>query len=482
MPPSTNPATAFPTTGTADLLSQMPSLPLPLQNSQGPPFYPPPGPPPQYGYPAPGGNQYHAAGVDGDMALTPPPAFPGTVPQPGVPQPTHNVPHQVEQTQGHAEVGQMPAAKQPAPTVFRPKKNTPNEQVHEGAWSDLSCEADFTDAMVHVADRAAVGCTRDVCLEVKNVIRKTCAPAKGKCTWAEDIPPQTPANMASDVNHLHELQDGLLCMTHSKLGIRLYCWIELAEEGVKGGHREFSHNKLMLWAKYIARGLATTSCPPNIKKIDYPPTKKTKAMQPAPEFHIAVNLASTQGEGGTALLGGTCVMSDAPIQQPQLVSAPGPVHAEQAVAGSSQLCSAPDPLPLGRKVYIPRVRKTLLEMLSACAQTGRVPSSHNILTWLDTEHSDEDGLYMESFSDFQAFGIDDAFDIMEREVCYLATFGHLGQGGAQRLCQYTRDKILFPLDLWTTKNESIGSPLRSADNSTIFKWQNGIQEGYIEDI
>ncbi|KAF8267315.1 hypothetical protein EI94DRAFT_1801798 [Lactarius quietus] len=332
MPPSTNPATAFPTTGTADLLSQMPSLPVPPQNSQGPPFYPPPGPPPQYGYPAPGGSQYHAAVVGMNVPQAQPyyrappyppfnhhgwgygpyspPAFPGPVPQPGVPQPTCDVPHQVEQTQGHAEVGQMLATKQPVPTTFSPKKKTPNEQVSEGArtdmqwgefkdhvvmrfdevdvclncrlnvdtqaWSDLSCKADFTDAMVRVADRAAVGRTRDVCLEVKNVIRKARAPAKGKCTWAEDVPSQTPVDMVGDVNHLRELQDRLLCATHSKSGIRTYCWIELAEEGIKGGHHEFSHNELMLWAKYIAHGLATMSCPPNIKKLDYPPTKKPR--------------------------------------------------------------------------------------------------------------------------------------------------------------------------------------------------------------
>src|SRR6202453_3100901 len=96
-------------------------------------------------------------------------------------------------------------------------------------------------------------------------------------------------------------------------------------------------------------------------------------------------------------------------------------------------------------------------MLSDCAKTGRVLSSHDVLTWMDTEHPEVEGYYIDSYSDFQAFGVDDAFDIMESEVCHLATFGHLGRAGAQRLRQYTRDSILIPLDLWATKPESYNS-------------------------
>jgi hypothetical protein len=58
-------------------------------------------------------------------------------------------------------------------------------------------------------------------------------------------------NMVDDLSHLHDLQDRLLCATHSKPGMKTFCWIELAGDGVKGGHREFSHSELTLWAKYI---------------------------------------------------------------------------------------------------------------------------------------------------------------------------------------------------------------------------------------
>jgi hypothetical protein len=57
--------------------------------------------------------------------------------------------------------------------------------------------------------------------------------------------------MVTEVGHLRELQDHLLCAAHSRPGMKTYCWIELAEEGIKGGHREFSYNELTLWAKYI---------------------------------------------------------------------------------------------------------------------------------------------------------------------------------------------------------------------------------------
>jgi hypothetical protein len=74
---------------------------------------------------------------------------------------------------------------------------------------------------------------------------------KGKRTRADDIPPATPAKMVDEVNHLRDLQVHLLCAIHSKHGIKTYCYIEVAGEGVEGGHREFSHSDLGLWAEYI---------------------------------------------------------------------------------------------------------------------------------------------------------------------------------------------------------------------------------------
>jgi hypothetical protein len=196
-----------------------------------------------------------------------------------------------------------------------------------------------------------------------------------------------------------------------------------------------------------------------------------------------VNLAPTQGVGGPGLLG-TCVVSDSLVPQLGSSSAPGQLRLEQAanVEGAGQSSSAPDPWPLGRRVYIPMARKTLLEMLSESAKSGRAPLSHDILTWMDAEHpqAEVNKHYMDSSSDFQAFGIHDAFDIMESNICHLATFGELGQGGAMRLRKYTRNKILIPLDLWATNTEFTGT---GTDHlSTILKWQDDVEGGYIEDI
>ena len=144
--------------------------------------------------------------------------------------------------------------------------------VDTRAWSDLSCEADFVVAMTLVADKCLVARKRKVTLEVKNMVSKTsdtwptkCLPglswpqapskprAKGKAkrTWADDIPPRTPSEMEDQVNHLRDLQDYLLCATHSRPGMKTYCYIEPARKGVKGGHCEFSHQELTLWAQYI---------------------------------------------------------------------------------------------------------------------------------------------------------------------------------------------------------------------------------------
>ena len=57
--------------------------------------------------------------------------------------------------------------------------------------------------------------------------------------------------MEDEVNHLRELQDYLLCATHSRPGMRTYCHIERAGDGVKGGHCEISHQEITLWAQYI---------------------------------------------------------------------------------------------------------------------------------------------------------------------------------------------------------------------------------------
>lgn len=72
-----------------------------------------------------------------------------------------------------------------------------------------------------------------------------------KRTREDDIPPAVPSGVADEVANLRDLQNHLACATHSKPGLKRYCWVEVAAEGVRGGHRELSHGELTLWAKYI---------------------------------------------------------------------------------------------------------------------------------------------------------------------------------------------------------------------------------------
>ena len=164
----------------------------------------------------------------------------------------------------------------------------------------------------------------------------------------------------------------------------------------------------------------------------------------------------------------------ATVSQAGSASAPGPAHLDES-------SSAADTPPPGRRTYIARSYERLLERLAQQASMGRVPTTCDVLTWMDDVMPDVDGDYIESHSDLQAFGIHDAFDIMETEVCYLATMGGLDRGGAMRLRQFTRDHILVPLGLWATTPESIGTFQVQTDMEQIFQWQNGVEGGYVED-
>ena len=230
------------------------------------------------------------------------------------------------------------------------------------------------------------------------------------------------------------------------------------------------------------RKLATKTCPPNIKMLDDPPTKKHKAAQPAPEFHIAVKLAPTPG--GSALRGER-VVSNSSLPQVALASTPGPFDLEEVTGseGTIESTSTLDLGPLGRKIPVRKACKLLIKMLSEAAETRTAPRSYDILTWMDAENPEVDRLYIDSFSDFKALGINDAFDIIETEVFYIARFGYLGRGGTLRLRQCVRDKILIPLGLWdTTPDDSIGSVEKLLDIRRLIKWRDDVKEGYVEDI
>ncbi|KAF8266669.1 hypothetical protein EI94DRAFT_1701581 [Lactarius quietus] len=169
------------------------------------------------------------------------------------------------------EAGAMGAANQSTESQFQPKKDYPNRQlgdreldiclnyqlnVDTRAWTDLDCKSDMMTAMKHVAEKALVAWTWAVSMEIKNTVVKSKArrgPAKrGRWLLSEDIaPPGTAPEMEAQVHIVDELQDHLFGTTHSRPGMRVFCWVEPAEEGIKGGHREMSHPEITLWAKYI---------------------------------------------------------------------------------------------------------------------------------------------------------------------------------------------------------------------------------------
>jgi hypothetical protein len=176
-------------------------------------------------------------------------------------------------------------------------------------------------------------------------------------------------------------------------------------------------------------GLTSKFLPPNVKKLDHPPSKKNRVA--APEVHIAVNIAPTPGVGGAAMPGSYVVSSGS-------ASAPGPGPlCPENISNVAAHTDAPAPTSTGHRVYIPQSRKTLLLTLLDCTQTGRLPSVRQLLELMDSEEPEPDGRYIDVFSDMDNFGLEDVLDIYEMEDCYLGTFGDLGRGGAQRLRRYT---------------------------------------------
>jgi hypothetical protein len=75
--------------------------------------------------------------------------------------------------------------------------------------------------------------------------------AENKRMHEEDIPPDVKPELEEQVSALCALQKHLRCNAHSRPGMTVYCRVELGQNGVKGGHREMSHEELTLWAQYI---------------------------------------------------------------------------------------------------------------------------------------------------------------------------------------------------------------------------------------
>ncbi|KAF8256596.1 hypothetical protein EI94DRAFT_1710844, partial [Lactarius quietus] len=191
------------------------------------------------------------------------------------------------------------------------------------------------------------------------------------------------------------------------------------------------------------RGLATKHSPPNIKTLDYPPTKKARVVANAP---------SGIDEG----------VKEEIIKSDEL----------------TDTSSAPEHHPLGHMIRIRKSCQQLMKVLTLSIVSGRLPTTREVLTLMDTEFpSDEETTFMESCGDLLAFDIHDALDIYSQETLFLATFGTLGQGGAGQLCQYTWDKILIPLDVLETKVDPFENVADTGDLKRIIGWRNSVEPG-----
>jgi hypothetical protein len=205
-------------------------------------------------------------------------------------------------------------------------------------------------------------------------------------------------------------------------------------------------------------GKTTKFLPPNMKKLDRPPTKKSRSAQVAPEVHIAVNITPMLGVGSSAMQGSYTV-SGTPIACSGSASAPGPVCPDQVgnvTVRTEKSCAMPTPTPVvaARKVYFPSTRETRFAILLDCVRVNRVPSVHELLTMMDIEDPAEDLKYIDAHSEMQDLQVNDVLDVYGLHKCFLATFGELGPGGMHRLRQFARNKLLVPLELVEAERSS----------------------------
>jgi hypothetical protein len=203
--------------------------------------------------------------------------------------------------------------------------------------------------------------------------------------------------------------------------------------------------RIKTYAEMQSKGWATKHAPPNIKKLDPPPMKKSKGPQAPPEVHIAVNIAPTPGAGGA--MQGSYVVSQMPVPQMVSASVRGPSSPEQVGGFGAHAETSSTVLPPGCKILVRNAAHSLALALAKCTETGILLTTEEVLTLMDHEDPQPDGRYLDSLDDLVSFGVHNAINIHSLEVCFLATFGTLGRGGAHNLRQFTKNKIMIPLGL-----------------------------------
>ncbi|KAF8256572.1 hypothetical protein EI94DRAFT_1821909 [Lactarius quietus] len=320
-------------------------------------------------------------------------------------------------------------------------------------WLQLTCEADFIAAMVCAADKALVAWTRVVTINIKNKLEKMkrckMAAKREKRECKDDLPTGVASKMTDQLAQLRQLEAHLYCATHSYPGKKVFCFVEQGNSSVKGGHQELSNQEMTLVQE---RGHATIHRRPNVKNLDYPPTKKSKV---AP-----VDSPAMEGNGN-----------------------PDPSSAKETVKKEelSETSSAPDRQPLGHMIHIRRSHERLMNVLTVCVVTERLPTMKEVLTLMDSEFPSTEEPFVDSCGDLVAFDIHDALDIYQQETLFLATFGTLRRGGAAQIHQYMRNNILLPLDMLESKPDSVDFDEKSTDDRKVFGWREKVEPGLEEE-
>ncbi|KAI9431984.1 hypothetical protein H4582DRAFT_2084258 [Lactarius indigo] len=355
-----------------------------------------------------------------------------------------------------------------------------------GAMSYLASEYDWNDALARLLGKVRSAWTRVVSMEIKNMQPSTALKihstkkGKEKRRREDDIPPEPTPDM---LHHILELQQHLLCATHSRPGKKAYCAIEQSGENGEGGHKELTPEEISLWVKYISIKKATKFIRPNVKPFDRPATKKPRTAHAPPEVHVSVNITPTLGAGSSKVKA-TYVpsrsVSPAPSPSGPKVtptqggsptvrvmdvvsgpSSPSPNPSVPAQPNSNTLpaavpiAPAPKPIAPAPEPIVPApesiapipmevVHPSLLIVLLDALGTLTVPSLMDVLLLMDTHHSigpRHVGLHEE----LAEMGIEDVVDLYSLPVELLATFGWLRQSSARRLQDFCRNKFLLPL-------------------------------------
>ncbi|KAI0288225.1 hypothetical protein BC826DRAFT_1107919 [Russula brevipes] len=418
-----------------------------------------------------------------------------------------DIPNPPASTQERTEAGAVDAAHTaaaPARTMNNTKKNYPNKQIGENVWqfmvevtddhtrntfeahtdmvwrefieeahghinkpredvrfgyrvrgesrpmSYLTCESEWKVALDHMKERVLAARTRAVCMELKNMHESAkkasyTKKGKGKRTRNEDVPQPPLPETQRQFDCLLELQRHLLCQTHSKDGLQVYCWIKPATKDSSGGHVEMDHEKMTLWAKYISYGKATKTLPPNSMTFAQPVKKKPKTSYPTPEVHIALNITPAQGVDGTTH--GPYIVS-APIAQPQLTSTPALARrpaAEVSNTAKTVPCSTTEHVPMTQQQPSGPTGMSRINLLMDAITSSSRPSILEVLRLMDAKEPMPGKRYADAHTELYDNGITDILDVYTYPVELLAPLGNLGKGGIHRLRRFTWERVLRPL-------------------------------------